>query len=539
MEMPSHTSYESLLQRYTQLELAYKGLESLNAELRQQIAEISDKARWLEERLQLAVRQRFSPSTERFCSGQGLLDICENAVPGKALAEELERPSADEETKASRPARKWQGQRKAKLEHLKVETVEYRLPDHELACSCCNGQLHEMTKEVRRELNITPPEVKVVEHVRYSYSCRHCANTQTETPILTAPMPNPVLPGSLASPSALSFIMCQKFIDAVPLYRQEKQMERHGLELSRQTMSNWMLCGANWLELLYRRMHHYLLQRDVLHADETRLQVLREPGRAAETQSFLWLYRSSRAGPHIILFDYQQTRAAKQPQQFLRGFSGYLHVDGYAGYEGLPKVELVGCWAHARRKFVEAAKALPSSSNNPRKPAALEGLEYCNALFKIEAGLDRLTPEERYAARQERSLPIIEDFRSWLEQHSGALTPKGITGRAIGYCLNQWSKLTTFLKDGRLEISNNRAENAIRPVAVGRKNWLFANTPEGARASAVIFSMIETAKANGVNPLGYLTYLFEQLPNQGNISDPATLDGLLPWSDTIQSTFPL
>lgn len=529
MKTPAYASYESLLQRCAELEL-------LNAELKQQITEISDKARWLEEQLRLAMRRRFSPSSERFCSGQGLLDFYDSVLPpAKAPALEPELASAHEEEKVTRSSRKWQGQREAKLEDLRVETVEYRLPEHERICPCCNGALHEMSKEIRRELKVTPPEVSVVEHTRYVYSCRHCESNHIETPILTASMPNPVLPGSLASPSALAYIMSQKFVDGLPLYRQEKQMERFGVDLSRQTMSNWMLCGAEWLEVIYKRMHHELLQRDVLHADETHLQVLREPGRAAKTKSYLWLYRSSRAGPAIILFDYQQTRAAEHPRRFLSGFSGYLHVDGYAGYEGLPGVELVGCWAHARRKFEEAAKALPPSSSLSLKPAVLEGLEYCQVLFKIEEALKEFTPEQRHAARQERSRPVVEAFRQWLEQKSSAVLPKGLLGNAIGYCLNQWDKLTVFLKDGRLEISNNRAENTIRPVVLGRKNWLFANTPEGARASAIIYSVVETAKENGVNQLSYLTYLFEQLPNQ-NLDDPAVLDELLPWSATIQTT---
>ena len=536
METPAHATNESLRMRCAELEMLNHNLELLNTELKQQIIEISDKTRWLEEQLRLAVHRRYSPSSERYCSGQMLLDLCEDVASAQAATVQAELVSADEEEKTTRSPRKWRKQREAKLKNLEVETVEYRLPEHECVCPHCDGALHEMSKEIQRELKITPPEVSVVEPTCYVYSCRHCESNHIETPILTAPMPDPVISGSLASPSALAYIMSQKFVDGLPLYRQEKQLQRFGVELSRQTMANWMLRGAQWLDVLHDRLHHELLQRDVLHADETHLQVLREPGRSAKTNSYLWLYRSSRAGPAIILFDYQQTRAAEHPRRFLSGFSGYLHADGYVGYEGLPNVELVGCWAHARRKFAEAAKSLPPSSKSSTsvKPAALEGLEFCQALFKIEKELKDLTDEERHAARQERSRPIVERFRQWLEQKSHSVLPKGLLGTAVGYCLNQWDKLTTFLKDGRLELSNNRAENSIRPVVVGRKNWLFANTPEGARASATIYSIVETAKENGVNPLSYLTYLFEQLPNQ-NLDDPAVVGELLPWSPTIKA----
>ena len=196
-------------------------------------------------------------------------------------------------------------------------------------------------------------------------------------------MPAPVLPGSLVSPSAMAYIMTQKYVESMPLYRQEKQFARLGIELSRQTLANWMIQGAEqWLEPLYKRMHEHLLKQDILHADETTLQVLREPGRSAATNSYLWLYRTGRDGPAIVLYDYQTTRARKHPRRFLSGFKGYLHVDGYDGYNGLPDITLVCCWAHARRKFTEALKALPAEKRNADVAAKI-GLDFCNQLFAI------------------------------------------------------------------------------------------------------------------------------------------------------------
>lgn len=345
-------------------------------------------------------------------------------------------------------------------------------------------------------------------------------------------MPLPVLPGSLVSPSAMAYIMTQKYVESMPLYRQEQQLARLGVELSRQTLANWMIQGADrWLSPLYARMHKHLLAQDILHADETTLQVLREPGRSAESTSYLWLYRTGRAGPPIILYDYRMTRASKHPRRFLSGFKGYLHVDGYAGYNELPNVTLVGCWAHARRKFDEALKALPAAQRNAAV-AAKEGLEFCNRLFAIERDLGEATPEERYARRQEFSRPVVEAFSAWLKYQSPRVLPKSAFGQAIKYCRNQWDKLTAFLQDGRLDLDNNRSERSIKPFVIGRKNWLFANTSRGADASATIYSIVETAKENGLNPFNYLQYLFERLPNL-DTQDEKALDELLPWSATL------
>ena len=216
------------------------------------------------------------------------------------------------------------------IKDLPVETIEYRLPQEKQVCSCCGNSLHEMSTEIRQELKIIPAQVKVVKHVRYVYSCRHCEKNEINTPIVTAPMPAPVLKGSLVSPSIMAYIMSEKYVDSFPLYRQEQQYARLGIQLSRQTLANWLLYGANkWLKLLYDRMHYHLLQREILHADETTLQVLKEPGRASESSFYMWLYRTGREGSPIILYDYQETRGSIHPKKFLSGSKGYLQVDSY------------------------------------------------------------------------------------------------------------------------------------------------------------------------------------------------------------------
>jgi len=510
-----------------ELRQRYVLLEEENAKLRKQVAELTTQVNWFMEQFKLAKHRQFGASSERTGPGQEQLSFF-NEAEKEAEPEPLE---PDVET-ITYTRRKQKGHREAVLKDLPVETIEYRLPPEEQVCPNCGGQLHQMSTEVRQELKVIPAQVKLVKHVRYVYSCRRCEGEGTSTPVVTAPVPSPVIPGSLASPSAVAHIMNSKYVDGLPLYRQEQQWSRLGVELSRQTMANWVVYAAEkWLEPLYDRLHREILKRDILHADETTVQVLHEDGRLAETQSYMWLYRTGRDGPPIVLFDYKTTRAGKHPKKFLSGFKGYLHVDGYSGYDLLADVILVGCWAHARRKFDDVLKVLPPDKR-ASPTVALEGLSFCNKLFEIERDLADATPEERYKARLEKSVPVLNAFSEWLEKQSSSVLPQSLLGQAIKYCQSQWDKLRNFLLDGRLEIDNNRCERSIKLFVIGRKGWLFCNTPKGARASAVIYSIVETAKENGLIPFEYLRYLFERLPNLGE-GDP---DELLPWSPSLPET---
>ena len=332
--------------------------------------------------------------------------------------------------------------------------------------------------------------------------------------------------------------MVQKFVMGSPLYRQEQELKRQGIPLSRQTMSNWILrAAADYLTPVYNALHQELLRREVLHADETTLQVLHEPGKKPQSESYMWLYRTGGLGDSrdtadgngsserpIVLYEYQPGRHAKHPAAFLEGFRGYLHTDGYAGYHNLPEeITVVGCWAHARRKFDEALKSLPKGK--ARNSAAYQGLSYCNQLFEIEQNLAALSAEERYTERQNRAKPVLDAMLAWANSRTAA--PNSALGKALHYIREQWPYLTNYLMDGRLEISNNRAERSIKPFVIDRKNFLFANTPGGAQGSAVIFSLIQTAIENGLDPWKYLTWLMQtasQTPTK-------QLDeiSLLPW----------
>ncbi|RAK14929.1 transposase [Anoxybacillus vitaminiphilus] len=498
-------------------------IESLQA----QIEELKAKIKWYEEQFRLSQQKRFGSSSEKTNDDQMVLPLFNEA-------EQLTDPTVPEPTHETITYRrkKKRGQREAFLNSLPTETIEYRLSDTEQACSCCGHTLHEMSVEIRKELAIIPAKVKVVEHKRFVYACRHCEQHGVETPIVTAPMPPSVFPKSLASPSIMAHIITQKYVEGLPLYRQEKYFERLGITLSRQTIANWVLYSAEkWLSVLYHHMHQTLLKQPILHADETTLQVLRESGRDATSKSYMWLYRTGNVGPPIVLYDYQPTRKGEHAKTFLDTFTGYLQVDGYSGYHKVPNVTLVGCWAHARRKFDEALKAAPPSAKGKRTVSA-EGLQFCNQLYAIERTIKEASPEERYKIRLEKSKPILDLFLAWLQTKKTHVAPKSKLGEAIAYCLNQWEFLKNFLLDGRLEIDNNRSERAIKPFVIGRKNWLFSNTPRGAKGSAIVYSIVETAKANGLNPYEYLHYLFQKLPTM-DLTDDEVIQTVLPWSPSL------
>lgn len=326
----------------------------------------------------------------------------------------------------------------------------------------------------------------------------------------------------------VDILMVQKFVMGSPIYRQEQEMKRMGITLSRQTMSNWVLrASEEYLTPVYERLHKELLTREVLHADETTLQVLHEPGKKPQSESYMWLYRTSGdTQKPIVLYEYCPGRKAAYPKEFLEGFKGYLHTDGYAGYHSLPEeITVVGCWAHARRKFDEAIKSQPKGKG--KGGSASQGLAYCELLFKQENDWADLEPEQRYEERLRQAKPVLDAFVSWANSRTAA--PQSALGKAFHYLKEQWSYLTNYLKDGRLELSNNRAERSMKPFVIDRKNFLFANTPKGATGSAVIFSMIQTAIENGLDPYRYLTWLMKAA-NNADLTDPDMIQKLLPWN---------
>jgi transposase len=448
-----------------------------------QIEQLEQKVQWFEEQFHLSRHKQFGASSERSVNEQRHLFNEAEVIAAQGTAEEAISQTITYE-------RKKPGRRPIPKD-IPIERIEYRLPEEELSCSACGCPLHEMSEEVRHEVKLVPAQVKIVQHARFVYGCRNCEKTGIEVPIKTAKAPKPVIEKGLASPSALAYVMTMKFVDGVPLYRQEQHYARLGIDLSRGVLSNWMIKGSEWLELIYDRLKQTLLEQEVLHADETTVQVLKEPGRPAESQSYMWLYRTGGMGPPVVLFEYQPTRAGEHPRKFLEGFKGYLHADGYAGYHDIPGATLCGCWAHFRRKADEALKGLPAKQRKSGGSMSQALLERINQLFAIDRELKLKSPEERLAVRNLRSRPIVEELRKWLDDIAPSVLPKSLFGMAVNYGRQQWPKLVRFLEDGRIELDNNRAERSIKPFVIGRKNWLFANTPRGAKASAIIKGLID------------------------------------------------
>ena len=524
--------------------LVIKAME--NEALKSDVTELSAKVEWLMEQFRLAQHRRFGASSEKTIDGgfEQMNIFNESEIISDILVPE---PELIEIEKHFRKRKNMVNADKLPA-NLPIETVEHELPDDEQFCPDCEGHLHVMGKEtLRRELKLIPAKAVIVEHVRKVYACRSCEKDECGVPIVKAPVSNPVIKGGFASPEAIAHIATQKYVMSVPLYRQEQDWNRCGIELSRQTMCNWLIIATfMWLEPIYDALIELLCLRDVLHADETSLQVLHEvsersptakphfpkgnvlkDGKPAKSKSYMWLYRTSgdTSNP-IVLYEYQPDRKAEHPKRFLKNFGGYLHADGYDGYHSLSDdVKVVGCFTHARRKFDEAIKGLPKKDQ--ANSTAGIGKQFCDKLFALERDFADLSAEERLQKRQELSKPVFDEFYRWVD----SLDPPPKTGlyTAIVYARNQREYLRRYLEDGRLEISNNRAERSIKPFVIGRKNWLFANTSRGAKASAIMYSIIETAKENGLIPYEYLTYIFTNAPNWDIHSNIDNLERLLPW----------
>lgn len=478
-----------------------------------QLAELKLQNQWLLEQLGLAKKRLFGSSSERI--QEDLMDqlgLTLNEAEAYAYGTKSATP---EQIAVKAHARKRQSGNVLEVvpEGTPTEVVEHRLPEKDLVCKICGSQMEEIGKEVHRTLKMEPPKFWIREDVYYTYKCMKCERETGEANILKTLKEPALLPGSFASAEAVAHIMTQKFVMYSPLYRLEQAFNRQGLKLSRQTMSNWLMnISEMWLQPIYNVLHEKLRKEQVLHADETTLQVLKEAGRPSTSKSYMWMYRTSGCAEQaIVLYEYQPTRKAEHAETFLEGFSGWLHADGYQGYHRLPEnIRVVGCWAHARRKFDEALQTLPKEKQK-NSPAAI-GERYCSRLFKLEEAFAELTPEERYEKRLEQEKPVLDALLSWANDMQAKTAPKSAMGRAIHYLLEQWPYLIRYLEDGRLELSNNRAERSIKPFVMGRKNWLFANTPGGAQASSVIYSLIETVKENHLDPYRYLLWVLRNVP---------------------------
>ena len=415
---------------------------------------------------------------------------------------------------------------------LPVEERIVDLPDNEKV----NPNGHALTcigqEYIRTELVLERAKAKVIKHYRKVYADRQLEQETGYSEVFKPVMPPPLLAHSYASASVVTDVLMKKYVDAMPLYRQEQMWKRMGVELKRGTMANWVIQVADlYLRPFWKRIRSELLTQSTIHADETVMQVLKEKGKPASSESRMWVYSSAkRADIQLRCFEYRESRNGKWAKTFLEGFSGVLITDGYSGYNKIQEAERAGCWAHMRRKWLEA---MPEGADAKTCKAA-EGYEFCNRLFELERQFEGLTAEERLIQRKEKSGPVLEAYWTWLNTIA---RPTGKLKDAVTYAQNQKAHLSAFLEHGEIEISNNQVENAIRPFVVGRKGWLFADTPQGAEASAIIYSLMETAKANSLRLDDYLLHLLSVLPERVAQRKDFEMDDLLPWSGEMKSRF--
>ena len=358
-------------------------------------------------------------------------------------------------------------------------------------CHCCGGELHKMGEDKSEKLEFIPAQIKVIEHIRPKYACRHCDKSSTHTPIKQASMPAMPINKGMATSSLLSQLITSKYQYGLPLYRQEAMFKQYGIELSRQTMSSWIDKSATLFVPLVERLKAELLKQPTLFADETPLKVVKSD----KVNSYMWVYCSGRDSPdpnnpipNIVLYDFHNSRAAACVVNYLDGYQGYLHVDGYQAYEKT-QATLTGCWAHARRKFIDAKKL--QGKNKTGKADVV--LSLIQKLYAVESRVKEKSADDKYTTRQQVSVPILDKLKAWLEQNQPNLVGNTKLIEAANYLANQWHKLIRYVDDGRLSIDNNRAERAVKPFVICRKNWLFSQTANGAHASATLYSIVETA----------------------------------------------
>lgn len=504
-----------------------QALIAANAALKAENEKLTLRVVDLEEQLRLERLHRYAPRSEKLrerifneaeqVAAEDTQDTdCEALVPDTGLPSEP----------APEPGKRG---RKPLPEDLPRVRVEHDLPEDQKVCPCCRNRLHRMGEVASEQLHVEV-KAKVLRHVRFKYACRHCERTAVNTPVVVAPMPAQPLPGSVATPSTLALVLAGKYGDGMPLYRLAGALGRANVSLSRGTLGNWVIRSCELhLQRVYNVLKQKLRSQPLIHGDETFVQVLKEDGRDAKDKSFMWAYRSGQDSEQpVVLFEYQPGRGQEHPQAFLPGYSGLLMSDGYEAWRTLDGATHLGCMAHARRKFNDALKARKKPGGPP-----LQALDFFRKLYEIETLARQPPPDGETRAgytlrlRRQHSVPVLAAFRKWLDDMAPQVLPQSYTGKAIAYARNQWDHLTRYTSNGLAPIDNNLIERDIRPFCTGRKNWLFSDTVAGARASAVIYSLMLTCRACSVEPYAWLRHALTELPQR---QPDADIEDLLPFN---------
>lgn len=487
----------------------------------------------LSDRLTLAQRKRFGASSEKYADGYTQLNLFNEAE--QEADPNAPEPDLEEVHPSSYKRKKRSGKKEEDLSSFETtEVIEYKLTGADRYCPDCNTKYKVVTKETVKRLKFIPARFEVMEEVTFVYSCPKCGAMKRpeKTP--------PLLKGSVATPSLVAGIMNAKYVNGMPLARQEREFARYDLNLSTKTMANWIIqCADRYLQPLYDLMKEELLRSKYLHGDETRIQVIDEPDQKGFTQNWMWVYLTDEYSgiSRMVLFQYERTRAGYHPAEFLGDqFERYFTCDGYQAYHSLSeKITVTGCMAHVRRRFDEALTVPKKdfTKEQLKETTAYQAMTRIGMLYKIEEMIRDKSPEERYEERQKQVKPLLEAFFEWLHTLEDSVDRSSLIGEAVLYTLNQEVYLKRYLEDGHLSIDNLAAERSLKNFATGRRNGLFAKSIRGAQASATLYSITETAMLNGLKPYNYLTYVLEKMKDLDPFPEKEAMLELLPWSSSL------
>lgn len=526
-------SKENIITLIQAMQVHQKKQETEIQLLKEKTKELEFMNALLSDRLALAQRKQFGSSSEKYAEGYEQMDLF-NEAEQEADPNAAE-PEMEEIHPKSYKRKKPTGKKEEDLSAFETtEVIKHKLEGNDRFCPECGTKYKVVTTETVKYLKFIPARFEVVEEITYVYACPKCG-------MMKRPQKDPsLLKGSVATPSLVAGIMNAKYVNGMPLARQEREFARYNLNLSTKTMANWIiLCAKRYLQPIYDLMREEFLRSRYIHCDETRLQVIDEPEQKGTTQNWMWVYLTDEysGSPRMVLFQYERTRGGYHPVEFLGDeFRGYLTCDGYQAYHGLPEqITVTGCMAHARRRFDEALTPLKKgfTKEQLKETTAYQAMARIGMLYKIEELIRNQSPEERYAERQKQSKPLLEAFFGWLHTLEGSVNRSSKIGEAVLYALNQEKYLKAYLEDGHLSIDNSAAERAIKNFAIGRRNWLFSKSIKGAEASATVYSITETALLNGLKPYDYVAYILERMKDLGPFPSKEDLQQLLPWSESI------
>lgn len=500
---------------------------------RAEIAALSEKLEILIEQIHRANAARFGAKSEKVTPEQMSLFNDMEAAFRRGDHE----PSLDSDPKPRKPRRK---ARRIDTANMPTTVIEHTLTDKEATCDACGTQMKDIRVQVRRVVKLIPAHFEVEEHRMHVYVCPTCsadnaAGKENATTFRQAKMPALPLEKSWAHPSLIASVINSKYVNAMPLYRIQQDLKSidPNMEISRQCMAGWVIkCYERWLHPIYDRLKQRLLQEDLIHFDETTTLVLKEPNRDPGRKSYMWVMTSAEGSVPIHIFDYRDTRAKSVPRSLLKGWSGTIMSDCYAAYFSLDGVDNLACLVHIRREFIAVIKGISPGSLTGVKSYAQDAVQMIGRMFDVDREFKDMTPDERKEARSKHLRPLLEEFGSWLYEHVDEAVPKTKLGRAFNNAIKHWPDVMRVLDDGRYPLTNNLAERVIRPFCIGRKNWEFSDTPNGAKASAGIYSIVSTARANGLVPRCYIEWLLAELPN-AEVLDEVALDRFMPWSSSI------